>query len=162
MTVIGACIDGIANNVFQGETGCFNTKTGVAYGTTRGKMLAEYCAGWIYGNYYDLSSWQCVCTDETLCYRYTLVSGQDCGAILTTYSSNLAASTAFCSLLCITVFVYSIFTCCTLCSGPASVQYAYNPAASATPVVVVHQDPLTTKGTGLKPFASEVIEDQAL
>ena len=146
MTLVGASVDGAANAVFQQETGCFNTKTFEYSGTNAGKMAAAYCAGW---GTTAISACQCVCSDQNLCYEYTLVSGNDCGIILTTYTSNLAASTAFCSILCILVFAYSVFTCCTLCGAQgAASHFTYNPAASATP--------------GGGPLAQTVINDEGV
>jgi len=57
------------------------------------------------------SKYNCVCTDETLCYEYNMRSGSNCGNILTTYTDLLCVSTALCAVLCIISFVYSIFTC---------------------------------------------------
>jgi len=139
LTLVGASVDGSAHSVFAGELGCLNTNTFTYTGSSTAKQSAYYCAGvYNYYTYTSADSWQCVCTDNTLCYGYNLVSGNNCGGILLTYTPNLGASTAFCSILCIMVFAYSVLTCCTVCCGPNGVangmqnNFSYNPAASVT------------------------------
>ena len=105
-----------------------------------------------YNNYYNGGSfsYQCVCTDNTVCYGYDLSSGSNCGSILTTYTDLLSTSTAILVVLVLLSFIYSIFTC--LACGSTN-SYAAPPVAAPTPVQMVQMTPQAGGGQNSQPYA---------
>jgi hypothetical protein len=54
---------------------------------------------------------------STFCYEFELAGGsQDCGDIMTTYTTNLHTSLALLSLSTLLVLIYAITTCVSICS----------------------------------------------
>jgi len=139
IAIIAAIVDGISSDVFKSFTGCCNGERS-CWGTTEGQNYSLLCMA---SNYAGSSGSECYCTDagndggSYSCWHYELSSGTDCNEVLTTYASELSASTAFLSFGAITLLILSVTTCAALCCAKPTttvVQTTPNPAA---PVVIV-------------------------
>jgi hypothetical protein len=115
--------DGLSSPGFLLLSACASghtSSTGVKlYGDKSDHMAAQMClmgsgAAFVQHGCY------CVTAGGSACGQYTLSSTtmsakMDCGNVLTTYSSGLAASTAMCVLLLLLVLCLSIISCVILC-----------------------------------------------
>ena len=109
-------------------------------------------------NFYSYTyTYQCVCTDNSVCYGYNLASGNNCGSILTTYSSLLSASTALLSILVVVSFIYSIFTC--IACGSTNVVTA---PVTVQPVQQVQMVPQSAPAVFVQPGVQPVMYGSAV
>jgi len=148
IAVIAAIVDGISSTVFRSFTGCCNGGY-ECWGSNDGVVMATACVG----QYYGVVDTDCYCTDATslggsyTCWDYSLTTGTNCNGVLTTYPSELSASTAMLSFGAITLLILSIAACSALCCAKpsttvimaSSTTAVSNPSAVApgTPVVIV-------------------------
>jgi len=157
IAIIAAIVDGIASAVFKDFTACCNGDN-VCSGSSSGKPYALACIS----NYDNRASSQCYCTDGSsgdtswTCWNYELSSGTDCNKILTTYTDELSASTAFLSFGAITLLILSVTTCSALCCAkPTSVN---NPVGVAPVIVVSPVAPQTVATVHGQPQVAYVVE----
>ncbi len=119
--------DGIGGIIIRALEGCANIETGKTYGNDVAAAYSAICS-------LDETSSNCICTQQTsvtsssvTCFLYDLASGDDCGVMLSTYPQQLDASTALLTIITVTIFVYSIFTCIACCCGASYPPVPFNP-----------------------------------
>ena len=139
--IIGVQIDGIAYSVFSSEVGCMNNQSHQYWGKSNAQSAVRACMSnenaqsfkdiLVNSNYKSPSSifnfmvdrsYQCVCTDTTVCSGYDLTTG-DCGDILSVLPFRLFASTVTLVLLMFFSIVY-VIAACVLCYEYSSVKNA--------------------------------------
>jgi hypothetical protein len=136
LLIVGVIIDGITYGGANALDTCGNTNTGEIYGDSANLPYLISCA---VDNHQDCLCIQSSNTDT--CYLFNLEAADNCGQILNKYPSLLLASVLFELFLLVTVFIYSVCTCKSVCCVSAEQQAAAQntapPANFAAPVAAV-------------------------